>query len=153
MSRKGAILIIDDEKEIRESLEQLLALEGHQAVTAATAEEGLKKFEEQVFDLALVDISLPDQGGLEVLKTLKRENPEVGVIMITAFDSSQAAFQASKDGAESYVTKPWDNDKLLLEIRTGAGCNWKTFSSAARSSATACRTSSARAAKCSGYST
>ncbi len=117
MSRKGAILIIDDEKEIRESLEQLLALEGHQAVTAATAEEGLKKFEEQVFDLALVDISLPDQGGLEVLKTLKRENPEVGVIMITAFDSSQAAFQASKDGAESYVTKPWDNDKLLLEIR------------------------------------
>jgi DNA-binding NtrC family response regulator len=117
MSRKGAILIIDDEKEIRESLEQLLTLEGHQAVAAATAEEGLKKFEEQVFDLALVDISLPDQGGLEVLKTLKRENPEVAVIMITAFDSSQSAFQASKDGAESYVTKPWDNDKLLLEIR------------------------------------
>jgi len=117
MSRKGSILIIDDEKEIRESLEQLLALEGHQTVAAATAEAGLKKFGEQVFDLALVDVSLPDKGGLEVLKALKRDNPEVGVIMITAYDSSQSAFQASKNGAESYITKPWDNDKLLLEIR------------------------------------
>ncbi len=117
MSRKGSILIIDDEKEIRESLEQLLALEGHQTVSAGTAEEGLKKFGEQVFDLVLVDISLPDKTGLEVLRSLKRENPEVGVIMITAYDSSQSAFQASKDGAESYITKPWDNDKLLLEIR------------------------------------
>jgi DNA-binding NtrC family response regulator len=117
MSRKGTILIIDDEKEIRESLEQLLGLDGHRTIAAATAEEGLKKFGEQVFDLALVDISLPDRGGLEVLKSLKRENPEIGVIMITAFDSSQSAFQASRNGAESYVTKPWDNDKLLLEIR------------------------------------
>ncbi|PYV17508.1 MAG: DNA-binding response regulator, partial [Acidobacteria bacterium] len=95
----------------------LLALEGHQTVAAATAEAGLKKFGEQVFDLALVDVSLPDKGGLEVLKALKRDNPEVGVIMITAYDSSQSAFQASKNGAESYITKPWDNDKLLLEIR------------------------------------
>ena len=95
----------------------MLALEGHQTVAAATAEAGLKKFGEQVFDLALVDVSLPDKGGLEVLKALKRDNPEVGVIMITAYDSSQSAFQASKNGAESYITKPWDNDKLLLEIR------------------------------------
>src|SRR2546428_14095773 len=111
MSRKGAILIIDDEKEIRESLEELLALEGHQAVTAGTAEEGLKKFEEQVFDLALVDISLPDQGGLEVLKTLKGENPEVGVIMVTSFDSIKAAFQRVKAEPETPGTNPWANIK------------------------------------------
>jgi DNA-binding NtrC family response regulator len=117
MSFKGSILIIDDEQEIRESLEQLLALEGYQALTAPTAEDGLKKIGERIYDLALLDISLPDRDGLEVLKCIKRDSPETGVIMITAFDSSQMAFQASKEGAESYITKPWDNTKLLLEIR------------------------------------
>ncbi len=117
MSAKGSILIVDDEKEIRESLEQILALEGHRAVAASSGEEGLKKIEEGVFDLVLVDITLPDRNGIDLLKSIKREHPEVGVIMITAYDSSQVAFQASKEGAESYITKPWDNDKLLLEVR------------------------------------
>ncbi len=116
-SKKGSILIIDDEQEIRESLEQLLTLEGYQAQTACTAEEGLKKVGERVIDLALLDISLPDRNGLEVLKSIKRDSPETGVIMITAYDSSQMAFQASKEGAESYITKPWDNARLLLEVR------------------------------------
>jgi len=117
MSAKGSVLIIDDEQEIRESLEQLLRLEGYQADSAATAEEGMKRVESGVFDLVLLDISLPDRHGLEVLKFIKRDSPDTGVIMITAYDSSQLAFQASKQGAESYITKPWDNDKLLLEIR------------------------------------
>jgi len=117
MSAKGSILIIDDEQEIRESLEQLLSLEGYAAASASTGGEGLKKLEERFYDLALLDITLPDLNGLEVLKTIKRDSADTGVIMITAFDSSQLAFQASKEGAESYITKPWDNDKLLLEIR------------------------------------
>lgn len=114
---KGSILIIDDEQGIRESLQELLSLEGYATASASTAEEGLKKMEERVFDLALLDITLPDRNGLDLLKIIKRDNADTGVIMITAFDSSQLAFQASKEGAESYVTKPWDNDKLLLEIR------------------------------------
>jgi DNA-binding NtrC family response regulator len=117
MSPKGSILIIDDEQEIRESLDQLLALEGYKPACASTGEEGLKKLEDGVFDLVLLDINLPDRSGLDVLKSIKRDNGDVGVVMITAHDSSQVAFQASKEGAESYVTKPWDNDKLLLEIR------------------------------------
>lgn len=117
MSAKGSILIIDDEQEIRESLEQLLSLEGYAATSAPTAGEGLKKLEDHFYDLALLDITLPDLNGLEVLKAIKRDSADTGVIMITAFDSSQLAFQASKEGAESYITKPWDNDKLLLEIR------------------------------------
>src|SRR5271157_1526087 len=117
MSPKGSILIIDDEQEIRESLEQLLRLDGYQADSASTGEEGLKRIEGGVFDLILLDINLPDRDGLDLLKSIKRDSPEVGVIMITAYDSSQMAFQASKQGAESYVTKPWDNDKLLLEVR------------------------------------
>jgi DNA-binding NtrC family response regulator len=117
MSAKGSILIVDDEQEIRESLEQLLKLEGYQPVAASTGEEGLKKAEERLFDLVLLDISLPDRSGLEVLKSLKRDSPDTGVIMITAYDSGQTAFQASKEGADSYITKPWDNDRVLLEIR------------------------------------
>ena len=117
MSSKGSILIIDDEEEIRESLEQLLKLEGYHPDSATTAEEGLKKVEERLYDLVLLDIKLPGQSGFEVLKSIKRDHPETGVIMITAYDSSQMAFQASKEGAESYITKPWDNDKLLVEIR------------------------------------
>ena len=117
MSLKGSVLIIDDEQEIRESILQLLRMEGYSADSASTAEEGMKKIEGGVFDLVLLDINLPDRNGLDLLKAIKREAPEVGVIMITAYDSSQMAFQASKEGAESYITKPWDNDKLLLEVR------------------------------------
>jgi DNA-binding NtrC family response regulator len=117
MSAKGSVLIIDDEQEIRESLEQVLKLEGYSPSSAATAEEGLRKAEEQLFDLVLLDVSLPDRNGIEVLKNIKRESPDTGVIMITAYDSGQTAFQASKEGADSYIPKPWDNDRLLLEIR------------------------------------
>lgn len=116
-SRKGAILIVDDEKEILASLEELLKTEGYQTRTASTAEEGLKKFAQEPFDLVLLDISLPDSNGIEILRSIKKDSPETSVIMITAYDSSQVAFQASREGAESYITKPWDNGKLLLEIR------------------------------------
>ncbi|HME00866.1 MAG TPA: sigma-54 dependent transcriptional regulator [Terriglobia bacterium] len=117
MSAKGVILVIDDEQEIRESLEEILKLEGYDVSTASTAREGLRKVEERVLDLVLLDIGLPDSNGLEVLKAIKSDSPDTSVVMITAYDSGQMAFQASKEGAESYVTKPWDNDKLLLEIR------------------------------------
>ncbi len=117
MSPKGSVLIIDDEQEIRESILELLRMEGYSADSASTAEEGIRKIEGGIFDLVLLDINLPDRNGLDLLKVIKHEAPEVGVIMITAYDSSQMAFQASKEGAESYITKPWDNDKLLLEVR------------------------------------
>ncbi|HEY6290758.1 MAG TPA: sigma-54 dependent transcriptional regulator [Terriglobia bacterium] len=117
MPSKASILIVDDEPEVRESLEELLGSEGYKLDSVSTAEEGLKRLDEGPYDLALVDVNLPDGSGLDVLKNLKRESPDTGVIMITAYDSSQIAFQASKEGAESYVTKPWDNEKLLLEVR------------------------------------
>ena len=117
MSPKSSILIIDDEQEIRESLSQLVGLEGYKWDSASTAEEGLHKLTEGLYDLVLLDINLPDRSGLEVLRSVKHESPLASVIMITAYDSSQVAFEASKEGADSYITKPWDNDKLLVEIR------------------------------------
>jgi DNA-binding NtrC family response regulator len=117
MRSKASILVIDDELDIRESLQQVLALEGYQVACAPAASEGLRRVETEFFDVALVDVSLPDANGLEVLKAIKRDAPDTVVIMITAYDSSETAFRASREGAESYITKPWDNDKLLLEIR------------------------------------
>jgi DNA-binding NtrC family response regulator len=114
--RKASILIVDDEKEILESLEELLKSEGYQTAVASTGEEGLKKRAQDPFDLVLLDISLPDLDGIDVLRSIKKDSPEIPVVMITAYDSSRLAFQASKEGAESYITKPWDNDKLLLEV-------------------------------------
>ena len=116
-SKTGSILIVDDEADVLASLDELLKTEGYQTATAPTAAKGLEKLGKEPFDLVLLDISLPDANGIEVLRSIKRDSPEVPVIMITAYDSSQVAFQASREGAESYITKPWDNDKLLLEIR------------------------------------
>ena len=116
-SKTGTILIIDDEAEVLASLDELMRVEGYQTATASTAKAGLEKIEKDPFDLVLLDISLPDSNGIDVLRTIKRDSPDTPVIMITAYDSSQIAFQASREGAESYITKPWDNDKLLLEIR------------------------------------
>ena len=117
MSAKGSILVIDDETEIRESLAQLLEIEGYETAVASTGDDGLKSIENGLFDLVLLDINLPDRNGLDLLQQIKRESPDLGVIMITAYASTQMAFQASKQGADSYITKPWDNDKLLLEVR------------------------------------
>jgi len=116
-SKTGSILIIDDEADVLASLDELLKIEGYQTATASTAAAGLGKLDKEPFDLVLLDISLPDSNGIDVLRAIKRDSPEIPVIMITAYDSSQIAFQASREGAESYVTKPWDNDKLLIEIR------------------------------------
>jgi len=116
-SKAVSILIIDDEADVLASLDELMRSEGYQTATASTAAAGLEKLEKAPHDLVLLDISLPDSNGIDVLRTIKRDSPELPVIMITAYDSSQVAFQASREGAESYVTKPWDNDKLLLEIR------------------------------------
>ncbi|MGA8184324.1 MAG: sigma-54 dependent transcriptional regulator [Terriglobia bacterium] len=115
-SKTGSILIIDDEADVLASLDDLMRIEGYQTATASTAAAGLEKLGKEPFDLVLLDISLPDSNGIDVLRTIKRDSPELPVMMITAYDSSQIAFQASREGAESYTTKPWDNDKLLLEI-------------------------------------
>jgi len=75
MSAKGSVLVIDDETEIRESLQQLLQLEGYKAETAATGEEGLRCIENGLYDLVLLDINLPDRNGLDLLQQIKRESP------------------------------------------------------------------------------
>jgi len=113
---RGRILVVDDEADIRESLETLLDLEGYQVHSAENATEGLKRFEAGVYDLVLLDLMMPDRSGLEVLDDIRRKDKETPVFLITAYGSVEVAVEALKSGASDYFSKPWDNEKLLIEI-------------------------------------
>ncbi|MCY3756253.1 MAG: sigma-54 dependent transcriptional regulator, partial [Acidobacteria bacterium] len=115
----GSILVVDDEPAIRESLEFLLSEANYKVALAEGGLDGLKKLESDLFDLVLLDVMMPDKNGLEVLDEIGRSSPETAVIMITAFGTIENAVRAIKSGAVDYVTKPWDNEKLLLDIRNG----------------------------------
>src|SRR6266705_524988 len=114
--RKGVVLIIDDEEEIRKSIEMLLTSEGLSTDTAADGEEGLRKIEENLYDAVLLDLMLPGKSGMEVQKDIKRIDPTLPVIIITAIGALETAVTAIKDGSFDYVTKPWDNEKLVVIV-------------------------------------
>jgi DNA-binding NtrC family response regulator len=118
-SHEGSILVVDDESAIRENLELLLSDANYKVTLAENGTEGLKKLESEYFDLVLLDVMMPDKNGLEVLKEIHLSSPETAIIMITAFGTIENAVSAIKAGAADYVTKPWDNEKLLLDIRNG----------------------------------
>src|SRR2546425_5117281 len=113
---KGSILVVDDEAEIREGLEMLLASEGYRVTSADSGESGLSKLEEKPFDLLLLDVSLPDRNGLDLLREIRRRDPHLAVVLITAYGSIDMARAAFKNGAQDYITKPWSNDELLIQV-------------------------------------
>jgi DNA-binding NtrC family response regulator len=120
-SSAGAVLIIDDEAAIRESLETLLELEGYSVESAATADLGLVRIGERPFDLVLLDLALPDRNGLDLLAELHAHDPQLSVIMITAYGTVENAVKAMQAGATNFVQKPWDNEKLLADVRIAVG--------------------------------
>ena len=113
---KGSILVVDDEAEIREGLEALLTSESFDVTLAETGEAGLRQIEDHPFDLMLLDVSLPDRNGIEMLPEIRRRDPALSVILITAFGSIDMARAAFKNGAQDYITKPWSNDELISQI-------------------------------------
>ncbi|MCE5306569.1 MAG: sigma-54 dependent transcriptional regulator [Acidobacteriales bacterium] len=113
---KGRILVVDDEADIRESLEDLLATEGYQIDTASNAAEGLRKLEHRGYDLVLLDLMMPDRSGMDVLADVRERDSETPIFLITAYGSIEVAVNALKAGANDYFSKPWDNEKLLIEI-------------------------------------
>jgi len=113
---KGKVLVIDDEADIRESLDALLSLEGYDVELAANGTEGSKKLDSHVYDLVLLDLMMPDRSGMEVLRGFRERDRDTPIFMITAFGSTETAVSALKLGANDYFTKPWENDKLLIEI-------------------------------------
>ncbi len=115
-SSKGRILVVDDEVDIRESLEILLTIENYQVDLAPNATEGQRKIESGNYDLILLDLMMPDRSGMEVLRDVRERDTETPIFMITAYGSIEVAVNALKNGANDYFSKPWDNEKLLIEI-------------------------------------
>jgi len=113
---KRRILVIDDEVDIREGLELLLTGENYQVDLAENAAVGLQKFESCSYDLVLLDLMLPDRSGMDVLADIRQRDSETPIFMLTAYGSVEVAVRALKAHANDYFAKPWDNDKLLIEI-------------------------------------
>jgi DNA-binding NtrC family response regulator len=114
---QGSILIIDDEAGIRESLETLLSIEGYSVETARNAEEGLAMLSSTPRDLVLLDFALPDRNGIDVLEEIRQRDAGLPVIMITAYGTVENAVKAIHAGATNFIQKPWDNEKLLADVR------------------------------------
>ena len=117
----GSVLIIDDEAAIRESLQTLLELEGYEVETAGDGQEGLLRIADRPFDLVLLDFALPDRNGIEILQEIRERDAELTVIMITAYGTVENAISAMQAGANNFIQKPWDNEKLLADVRTAVG--------------------------------
>ena len=113
---RGRILVIDDELDIREGLELLLRSENYEVELAQNGTEGLQKLASRGYDLVLLDLMMPDRSGMDVLQEVRGRDRETPIFMITAYGSVEAAVHALKLGANDYFSKPWDNEKLLIEI-------------------------------------
>jgi DNA-binding NtrC family response regulator len=120
-STAGVVLIIDDEAAIRESLQTLLELEGYQVDVAVDGGEGLSQMAAHPYDLVLLDFALPDRNGIEILREIRSRDSEISVIMITAYGTVENAVNAMQAGATNFIQKPWDNEKLLADVRAAIG--------------------------------
>ncbi len=114
-----SILVVDDEEVMRDVLQRLLTEAGYQVTLAESAEQCLSLVRRGGFDAAILDLMLPGVSGLDLLDDIRRTDPELVVLMITAFASIETAITAMKKGAFDYITKPFKNDELLHVLRNG----------------------------------
>ena len=112
-----SVLVVDDEAEVRSLLTDLLKEEGYKVRTAKSGAEALASVTKELPDLVMMDVKLPDQDGIGVLRQLKREHSDLEVIVMTAFSGSSTAIKAMENGAYDYVTKPFEIDDLLATLR------------------------------------
>ena len=116
MENSTSILVVDDDVNICKTLSMILEKKGYSVDTAQTGGNGLEMAKEKDFNLAFLDIKLPDMVGVELLKPLKSIHPDIVLIMVTAFASVDTAVQALNEGASSYITKPMDMERVLARV-------------------------------------
>ncbi len=114
---RARLLIVDDEASMCEFLEIILEKNGYQVSSRQSARAAVKDIDTGTFDLVISDINMPEMSGLELLQLIKQKSPSTEVIMITAYASTDTAIQAMKRGAYDYITKPFNNDEILLTIK------------------------------------
>jgi len=111
------LLLIDDEPNILTTLRRALEIEGYTVEVAGSGKVGLDKLGEREFDLMLVDVRMPDLGGLEVLERAKQLRPDVSVVMMSGHANIETAVQATKLGAVDFLEKPLSSEKVMLTVR------------------------------------
>lgn len=112
----GKILVVDDDANLIEVVRMRLESENYEVITALSQAEAMAAFKEQPFELAVIDLQLDDQDGIALMEDFHRINPDLPIIIFTAYGSIESAVEAMKKGAYSYITKPFDHQKLLLEV-------------------------------------
>ena len=119
MTIEGQILVIDDERGLREGCRRALTRHGLSVDVAATGREGLDKIQEGAFDLVLLDVMMPDISGIELLDIMRARDPDIVCIIITGYATVELAVQAMKMGAYDFIAKPFSDDNLLLAVQKG----------------------------------
>lgn len=117
------ILVIDDERAIRNSLKEILEYENHEVELAEDGPSGIKMVESGSLDVVLCDIKMPQMDGIEVLESLQESNPEIPVIMISGHGNIDTAVEAIKKGAFDFIEKPLDLNRILITIRNATDKN------------------------------
>ena len=118
---RRSILIVDDEESIRHTLGGILADEGYEVLMAASGEDALKIVEEELPNLVLLDIWLPGIDGIETLKAIRAENPQIGVLMMSGHGTIETAVKATKLGAFDFIEKPLSLDKVIINVNNALG--------------------------------
>jgi DNA-binding NtrC family response regulator len=117
MGQRARILIVDDDGSIRKVLATILEEEGYAADTAKNGTQAIKKSKVKFYNLALIDIRLPDMEGIKPLTRIRETTPKMRKIIITGYPSLQNAIEALNKGADAYIMKPFDMDKVLETIK------------------------------------
>ena len=117
MNNETRILIVDDDDTIRSTMKAILEDEGYDVDLAASGKEGVQKAKETSYNIALLDIRLPDMEGVELLRLMKPAVPRTRKIMVTGYPSTQNAIAALNKNADAYLIKPVDIEKLLSTIK------------------------------------
>lgn len=116
---KERILVVDDERGIREGCRRILQSEGFEVETAENGNEGLAKAKESSYDLILIDLMMPGMGGLELLHHIRELDPEIIALVITGYATVETAVEAMKQGAYDYIPKPFTPDQLMAVLNRG----------------------------------
>jgi DNA-binding NtrC family response regulator len=117
MDKNARILIVDDDENIRKVLKAILEDEGYYVESVGTAQNGIEKTKRNFYNVALIDIRLPDMEGVELLTKLKDATPRIRKIIITGYPTLQNAVEAVNNGADAYILKPFDVNKVLDAIK------------------------------------
>ena len=115
---KARILVVDDERSMREFLEIFLAREGYAVGTAADVDTAIAYLESDEIDLVITDMQMPEKTGLDLILAAREVSPETVAIVVTAFGTTDSAISAMKEGAYDYLTKPFNVDELRIVIET-----------------------------------